>query len=61
MPMLQKQKDLKGADRSSDPAEKLLEVIERDMAKYSPTDQTRKWDALKKYVKDAGLGTRAKR
>lgn len=62
MPMLQKQVEGKSEQSTStSPAEKLLEVIEQDMKKYSAAEKSRKWDALQNYVSRARGDARAKR
>lgn len=40
--------------------EKLLEVLERHLAKYSPEERREKWEALEKYVKSVQNASRAK-
>lgn len=35
------------------PADRLLAIFERDMAKYPADEQARKWDALERYVSRA--------
>lgn len=35
------------------PADRLLAIFERDMAKYPADEQARKWDALEQYVSHA--------
>lgn len=60
MPMLQRQVENK-VEESITPAEKLLEVIEQDMKKYSAAEQSRKWDALENYVSRARGDAPAKR
>jgi hypothetical protein len=42
------------------PADRLLDIFERDMTKYPADEQARKWDALEQYVNHAGAGTPSK-
>ncbi|MHB8485451.1 MAG: hypothetical protein ACYDCM_06955 [Candidatus Acidiferrales bacterium] len=42
------------------PADRLLAVFERDMAKYPADEQARKWDALEQYVSHAAAENRSK-
>jgi hypothetical protein len=42
------------------PADRLLTIFERDMAKYPAEEQARKWDALEQYVSRAYAETPSK-
>jgi hypothetical protein len=42
------------------PADRLLAIFERDMAKYPADEQERKWDALEQYVSHAATEIPAK-
>lgn len=43
----------KDAQKLRAPADRLLGIFERDMAKYPADEQARKWDALEQYVSHA--------
>ena len=51
------QKDMQ---KEQAPADRLLAVFERDMAKYPADEQARKWDALEQYVSHAATEIPAK-
>ena len=40
--------------------EKMLEVLERHLAKYSPEERRERWEALGEYVRNVQNASRAK-
>jgi hypothetical protein len=42
------------------PADRLLAIFERDMAKYPAGEQAQKWDALEQYVSHAAAENHSK-